>query len=54
MSLFVHRSGGTRTHTVEILSLLSLPLDYTPKATQVGLEPTTNCLEGNCSIPLSY
>ena len=23
-------------------------------ATQVGLEPTTDCLEGSCSIQLSY
>lgn len=26
-----NRSGGSRTHTVTILSRLSLPLDYTPK-----------------------
>jgi hypothetical protein len=31
-----------------------LPLHHTRKATQVGLEPTTDCLEGSCSIQLSY
>ena len=31
-----------------------LPLHHTREAIQVGLEPTTDCLEGSCSIQLSY
>jgi hypothetical protein len=31
-----------------------LPLHHTRKAIQAGLEPATDCLEGSCSIQLSY
>ena len=36
------------------LSEMWVGMYASPLATQVGLEPTTNCLEGSCSIQLSY
>jgi hypothetical protein len=32
----------------------ALPNELIPLASRTGLEPVTNCLEGRCSIQLSY
>jgi hypothetical protein len=48
MSLRSTRSR-IRTDTVEILSLLSLPLDYTGKVGNAGFEPATSALSARCS-----
>ena len=49
-------SGEYRTRTDDILlaKQVLLPTELIPLASQAGLEPATNCLEGRCSIPLSY
>ena len=54
-----HQEGSHLSLTWVVVPILFFLGDVStdvanPLATQVGLEPTTDCLEGSCSIQLSY
>ena len=59
--LFSGVGNGTRTHNARNHNPVLCQLNYTHHiyalkkvARQKGLEPLTYCLEGSCSIQLSY